>query len=193
LTIHKVPIRSIMKLQRLQNTVLRFTDKFPWSTPIHDMHMTFQIQYVCDYITKLCRQQSQVIQNHGNAHVCNIGEGEARHRKYKKLKLDGAQVYGHSSSVATWTTLDIELSAIPTMDSKRSRICIGNLALQAGGFSNLRGLKHGHGKDMVTSPTGLGPEKGGAGKAQKQLQNTQPTSRQRGRPTSRNLQMSEDD
>jgi hypothetical protein len=46
---------------------------------------------------------------------------------------------------------------------------------------------------MVISPAGLGPQEGGAGKAQKQLQNADPTSRQRGRPTSRNLQMSEDD
>jgi hypothetical protein len=40
-----------------------------------------------DYITKLCRQQAEVIQNHENANVRNIGQGESRRRKYKKLKL----------------------------------------------------------------------------------------------------------
>jgi hypothetical protein len=49
--------------------------------------MAFQIPYVYDYITKLCRQQAQVIQNHDNAHVRNIGLGEARHRKYKRINL----------------------------------------------------------------------------------------------------------
>jgi hypothetical protein len=30
-------------------------------------------------ITKLCRQQAEDIQNHGNADVRNIGQGEAQH------------------------------------------------------------------------------------------------------------------
>jgi hypothetical protein len=30
-----------------------------------------------DYIAKLCRQQAQVIQNHENLLVRNIGQGEA--------------------------------------------------------------------------------------------------------------------
>jgi hypothetical protein len=38
-------------------------------------------------MTKLSRQQAEVIQNHENANVRNIGQGEARHRKYKRLKL----------------------------------------------------------------------------------------------------------
>jgi hypothetical protein len=46
---------------------------------------------VYDYIIKLCRQQAEVIQNHENEHVHSIGEGEARHRKYKSLKLGGGQ------------------------------------------------------------------------------------------------------
>jgi hypothetical protein len=29
---------------------------------------------------KLCRQQAEVIQNHENENVCNIGQGEPRHR-----------------------------------------------------------------------------------------------------------------
>jgi hypothetical protein len=35
-------------------------------------------------MTKLSRQQAEVIQNHENANVRNIGQGEARHRKYKR-------------------------------------------------------------------------------------------------------------
>jgi hypothetical protein len=58
------------------------------------------------YITKLCRQQAEVIQNHDNENVRNIGQGEARHRKYKKLKLGGGHVYDRSESavVALATT-----------------------------------------------------------------------------------------
>jgi hypothetical protein len=46
---------------------------------------------------KLCRQQAEVIQNYENEHVCSIGQGEARHRKYKRLKLGGSQAYDRSS------------------------------------------------------------------------------------------------
>jgi hypothetical protein len=79
----------LMKLQRLENKVLRTVGKFPRNTPIRDMHISLQIPYVYNYITKLCRQQAQAIQHHENAHVRNIGQGEARHRKYKRLKLGG--------------------------------------------------------------------------------------------------------
>jgi hypothetical protein len=50
-----------------------------------------------DYITKLSRQQAEVMQNHENEHVRGIGQGEARHRKYKRLKLGGGQAYDRSS------------------------------------------------------------------------------------------------
>jgi hypothetical protein len=95
LTLHKALIRSVMiyacpawvlatdtyliKLQRLQNKVPR------------------TIGNVYDYITKLFRQQERVIQNHENEHVRGIGQGEARHRKYKRLKHGGRQTYDRSS------------------------------------------------------------------------------------------------
>jgi hypothetical protein len=46
-------------------------------------------------MTKLSTQPPEVIQNHENANVRNIGQGEARHRKYsyKRLKLGGDQAY----------------------------------------------------------------------------------------------------
>jgi hypothetical protein len=61
--------------------------------------MAFNIPYVHYYITKLSRQQAEVIQNHENANVRNIGLGEARQRKYeyKRLKLGGGQAYDRSS------------------------------------------------------------------------------------------------
>jgi hypothetical protein len=63
------------------------------------MHVAFQIPYVYDYITKSCRQQAEVIQNHENE-KCSLHWttlGEAPHRKYERLKLGGGHVYGCSS------------------------------------------------------------------------------------------------
>jgi hypothetical protein len=40
---------------------------------------------------------NKVIQNHDNENVHTIGQGEARHRKYKRLKLGGGQAYDRSS------------------------------------------------------------------------------------------------
>jgi hypothetical protein len=113
LTLHKALIRSVMtyacpawefatesrllKLQRLQNKVLRNIGSFPRRTPVRDIHVAFQIPYVYDYITKSCRQQAEVIQNHENENVPSIGQGEAPHRKYKRLKLGGGHVYDCSS------------------------------------------------------------------------------------------------
>jgi hypothetical protein len=42
-------------------------------------------------------KQAKVIQNHKNANVLNNGQGEAGHRKYKRLKLGGGQSYDRSS------------------------------------------------------------------------------------------------
>jgi hypothetical protein len=85
----------LLKLQRLQNKVLRTIGIFPRRTSVRDMHVAFQIPYVYDFITKMCRQQAEVIQNHEN--VRYIGQGEARHRKYERLKLGGGHVYDRSS------------------------------------------------------------------------------------------------
>jgi hypothetical protein len=59
----------LLKLQRLQNKVLRIIGSFPRRTSVRDIHVAFQILYVYDYITKLCRQQAEVIQNHENENV----------------------------------------------------------------------------------------------------------------------------
>jgi hypothetical protein len=107
LTLHMAPISSVttsvcpawelpaytylLKLQCLQNNVLQTTGNFPNCTPISDLHAAFNLPYVYDYITKLCRQQAEVIQNHQNEHVHSIRHDKARHRKYKRLKQGGGQ------------------------------------------------------------------------------------------------------
>jgi hypothetical protein len=112
-TLHKTLIRSIvtyawpawefaadnhlLKLQGLQNKVLRTTGNFPRRTPVRNLHMAFKLPYIFDYITKLCRQQAKVIHNHENANVRNIGQGEPRHKIYKRLKLSGGQAYVRSN------------------------------------------------------------------------------------------------
>jgi hypothetical protein len=59
--------------------------------------MAFKLQYLYDYITNLCRQQAEVVQNHENANIRNTGQGEPQHSKYKGFKLDGGQAYDRSS------------------------------------------------------------------------------------------------
>jgi hypothetical protein len=90
-------VSHLLKLQGLQNKVLRTIGSFPRRTSVRDMHVAFQIPYVYDYITQTCRQQAELIQNHENENVRYIEQGEARHRKYKRLKLGGGHVYDCSS------------------------------------------------------------------------------------------------
>jgi hypothetical protein len=87
----------LLKLQRLQNKVLRTIGNFPRCTPSAICTQLLPSIYIYDYITKLCRKQAEVIRNHENEHVRGIGQGEARHRKYKRLKLGGCQAYDRSS------------------------------------------------------------------------------------------------
>jgi hypothetical protein len=87
----------LLKLQRLQNKVLRTIGNLLRCPLVHDMQVAFQISYVYDYITKLCRRQAEIIHNHENGNVCNIGQSETPHRKHKRLKLGGGHVYDRSS------------------------------------------------------------------------------------------------
>jgi hypothetical protein len=50
-----------MKFQRLQNKVLRTIGNFQRSTQVRELHTAFNIPYVYDFITKLCRQQAEVM------------------------------------------------------------------------------------------------------------------------------------
>jgi hypothetical protein len=87
----------LLKLQCLQNKVLCTTGNFPRRSRVRELHKAFNIPYIYDYTTKLCRQQAEIVQNHENANVCNIGQGESQHKKHKMLKVDGGQVYDRSS------------------------------------------------------------------------------------------------
>jgi hypothetical protein len=86
-----------MKLQRLQNRVLHVIGILDRSIRVRDLHLTFKISYVYDYITKLCRRPAEALLNHENPNVRAIGQGEVGHRKYKWLKIGGGQVYDRSS------------------------------------------------------------------------------------------------
>jgi hypothetical protein len=66
----------LIKLQRLQNKVLRTIGNFPRRTPLREMHMAFHLPYVYGYMTILCRQQAEV----DNENVRYTGQGKARHR-----------------------------------------------------------------------------------------------------------------
>jgi hypothetical protein len=65
-------------------------------------HIWAQHQYIltdrqsqCDF--DFGKEQAEVLQNNENENVRYIGQGEARHRKYKWLKLSGSHVYDFSS------------------------------------------------------------------------------------------------
>jgi hypothetical protein len=51
----------LLKLQHTQNNVLRTTGNFARCTPVRNLHRAFNLPYVYVYITKLCRQQAEVI------------------------------------------------------------------------------------------------------------------------------------
>jgi hypothetical protein len=87
----------LLKFQHLQNRVLRTIGNLDRCTPVCKLHMAFKIPYVYDCVTKLCRTQAEVILNHVNPNVNGIGQWEARHRKYKRLKLGSGQAHDHSA------------------------------------------------------------------------------------------------
>jgi hypothetical protein len=69
---------------------------------VRDMHVTFQVPYVYDYMTKLCRRQAEIIHNHENENVRNIGQGETPHRKYNRLKYAAVICTTIQVSRLTW-------------------------------------------------------------------------------------------
>jgi hypothetical protein len=103
LTMHKALIRTIttyaccacgfavdnhlLRLQHLQNKVLRTTGNFPKHTRVRDLHMALKLLYVYDYITKLCRQQAEVIQNHENAMFTILDKTEPDTENIRGLNL----------------------------------------------------------------------------------------------------------
>jgi hypothetical protein len=88
-TLYKAPIRSIiayvclnwdyaadaklLKLQRLQHRFLHNIRNIVRSTPVYEVHMALRNPYVYNFITKLCRNQREVIQKHLNPNVFVAG------------------------------------------------------------------------------------------------------------------------
>jgi hypothetical protein len=68
----------LLKLQRLQNKVLRTIGDVPRRTPTRDLDVAFRITYLYDFVTKLCRQQTIIILNHENVDIHNIGQGRTQ-------------------------------------------------------------------------------------------------------------------
>jgi hypothetical protein len=87
----------LLKSQRLQNKVLRPIGNFPRCTPVRGLHTALNLPQVYDYITKLCKKQTEVIQNHENEQVRSTRQDEARQGNYKGLNLGGRQAYNRSS------------------------------------------------------------------------------------------------
>jgi hypothetical protein len=76
-----------LKLQRLQNRVLRSTGNFPWRTPVRELHKAFNIPYVYDYMKKLSRQQAEVILNHENAKFAILDKAKPGTENTRGLNL----------------------------------------------------------------------------------------------------------
>jgi hypothetical protein len=85
----------LLKLQLLQNRVLRAIGYLDRRTLLREMHVASKIPWVYGYITKLCRMQAKVTLN--RPIVLRIGQGEATRRKYERLKFGCGQAYDHSA------------------------------------------------------------------------------------------------
>jgi hypothetical protein len=80
-----------LKLQRLQNRALRAFGNLARCTPVRELHVTFKIPYVYNYITKVCSTQAKVILNHAYLNVLGIGLGETIRRKYGRFNFAAVQ------------------------------------------------------------------------------------------------------
>jgi hypothetical protein len=87
----------LLKLQRVQNKVLRTIGNFPKPISIREKHVAFQIPYVYNYITKLCRRQAEIIHNHENENVRNI----------EKAKPHTENIIGSDLAAVTCTTVQV--------------------------------------------------------------------------------------
>jgi hypothetical protein len=79
---------------------------FPYHWKFSKVHTSlrfahgFQPSVCIPLCNKIVQAKAEVIQNHENEHDHSIGQGEARHRKYKTIKLGGGQVYDRLSNSA---------------------------------------------------------------------------------------------
>jgi hypothetical protein len=87
----------LLKFRRLKIKFLCTSGNFPRFTPIHDLHTACNLSYVYVYITKLCRQQAELIKYHGNEHV----------RIYDKAKPDIGNIRGLNLAAVKLTTIQV--------------------------------------------------------------------------------------
>jgi hypothetical protein len=64
----------LLKLQHLQDRVFRDIGNLDRCTPVRELHLSFKIPYVYDYISKLCRPQAEAILNHVYPNVYGNGQ-----------------------------------------------------------------------------------------------------------------------
>jgi hypothetical protein len=83
--------------RRNELIMVNVSRKVTGSASDSDSDVAFKISYVHEYIIKLCRTEAELILNHVNPNVRGIGQGETRHRKYKRLKLGGCLAYDLSA------------------------------------------------------------------------------------------------
>jgi hypothetical protein len=79
-------------LQRLQNKILLTIGNLLRRTSTRDLQTAFQIPYYKILLQNYAGSKQTVILNHENVNIRTIGQGEARHRKYERLKI-GGQAY----------------------------------------------------------------------------------------------------
>jgi hypothetical protein len=96
----------------------------PRRTPTRTLHRSLQIAYVYDYLTKICRKQEEVIQNHDNANVRIIGRKEGQRRKHKRLKFCGGQAHEGVSKSFRTGRLEWELQMVQLSATRRNCITI---------------------------------------------------------------------
>jgi hypothetical protein len=76
-----------MKIQRLQNRVLGIMGNLDRYTTVRELHVVFKFPYVYDYTSKLCRTQAEIIINHVNSNVRDIGKKKPGMRSIRGLNL----------------------------------------------------------------------------------------------------------
>lgn len=79
--------------------------KFPRRTSTRDFHVVFKF-WTFDFVIKLCRQQAEVVRNHENADVRNIGQVEVHHGKYRCVKPGGVRTGDRSRDEAAFLAKD---------------------------------------------------------------------------------------
>jgi len=66
----------LLKLRRLKSDVRRTVSNFLRRTANRDLRVDFKIPNLCQLVIQLCRQQAEVLRNHGNENVRLIGQGD---------------------------------------------------------------------------------------------------------------------